>query len=76
VYVYVACVPECIIRRSENNQQYALNCTPPLLNIQASTCFGSGLPFSGSFLDSFELLEMQIEYVVYLKYVKDKRISV
>jgi hypothetical protein len=43
------------------NQQYALNFTTPLFNIQAPTCFGSGLPSSGSFLDSSELLEMQIE---------------
>jgi hypothetical protein len=43
----------------------ALNCTTPLFNIQTTTCFDSGLPSSGSFLDSCELLEMQIEWVVY-----------
>jgi hypothetical protein len=36
---------------SRNDQQYALNCTIPLVNILAPTCFGSGLPSSGSFLD-------------------------
>jgi hypothetical protein len=40
-----------------------------------STCFGSNLPSSGSFLDPSELLEIQIEWVVYLKYISDKRIS-
>jgi hypothetical protein len=30
-----------------------------------TTCFGISLPFSGSFLDPSELLEIQIEYVVY-----------
>jgi hypothetical protein len=48
-------------KRSENNQHYALNCTTSLFNIQAHTCFGSSLPSSGSFFDSSELLEMQIE---------------
>jgi hypothetical protein len=46
----------CIIRRSRNNQHYALNCTTPLFNIQAPTYFGSSLPSSGSFLDPSELL--------------------
>jgi hypothetical protein len=41
----------------------------------APTCFGSSLPSSGSFLDPSELLEIQIEWMVYLKYVTDKRIS-
>jgi hypothetical protein len=36
-----------------------------LFNMQTPTYFGSGLPSSGSFLDSSELLEMQIEWVVY-----------
>jgi hypothetical protein len=39
---------------------HALSCTTPLFNIRARTCFGSCLPSSGSFLDSSELLEMQI----------------
>jgi hypothetical protein len=39
---------------------YSLNCTTPLLNILARTCFGSSLP-SSSFLDPSELPEMQIE---------------
>jgi hypothetical protein len=49
-----------IIRRSENNQ-YALHFTTSLFNMQAPSCFGRGLPSSESFLDSSELLEMQIE---------------
>jgi hypothetical protein len=51
----------CNARRSRNNQHYALNCTTPLFNIQAPTCFGSSLPSSGSFFPPSELLEMQIE---------------
>jgi hypothetical protein len=51
----------CIIRRSRNNQHYALICTTPLFYILAPTCFGSSLPSSGSFLDPSELLEIQIE---------------
>jgi hypothetical protein len=47
----------------ENNQHYALNCTTPLFNILAPTCFGSSLPSSGSFLDPFELPEIQIEWL-------------
>jgi hypothetical protein len=45
----------------EKQPTHALNCTTLLFNIQAPICFSSGLPSSGSFLDSFELLEMQIE---------------
>jgi hypothetical protein len=37
----------------------------PTYCILASTCFGSSLPSSGSFLDPSELLEIQIEWVVY-----------
>jgi hypothetical protein len=37
----------------------------PLLCILAPTCFGSSLPSSGSSLDPSELLETQIEWVVY-----------
>jgi hypothetical protein len=55
----------CIIRRSRNDQQYALICTNPLFYVLAATCFGSSLSSSGSFLDPSELLEIQIEWVVY-----------
>jgi hypothetical protein len=55
----------CNIRRSGNNQHYALICTTPLFYILFPTCFGSSLPSSGSFLDPSELLEIQIEWVVY-----------
>jgi hypothetical protein len=55
----------CIIRRSRNNQHYALICTTPLFYILAPTYFGSSLPSSGSFLDPFEMLDIQIEWVVY-----------
>jgi hypothetical protein len=47
-----------------NDRHYALICTPPLFYVLAPTCFGSSLPSSGSFLDP-ELLEIQIEWVVY-----------
>jgi hypothetical protein len=55
----------CIIRRSTNNQHYALICNNPLFYILAATCFDSSLPSSWSFLDPSELLEIQIEWVVY-----------
>jgi hypothetical protein len=55
----------CIIRHSRNNQHYELICTTPLFYILAVTYFGSNLPSSGSFLDPSELLEIQIEWVVY-----------
>jgi hypothetical protein len=55
----------CIIRRSRNNQLYTLICTSPSFYILAPTCLGSSLPSSGSLLDPSELLEMQIEWVVY-----------
>jgi hypothetical protein len=54
-----------IIRRITNDHQYALICNTPLFYVLAPTCFGSSLPSSGSFLDPSELLEIQIEWVVY-----------
>jgi hypothetical protein len=45
-----------IIRRSRNNQHYALIFTTPLFYILAPTCLGSSLPSSGSFLGPSELL--------------------
>jgi hypothetical protein len=41
------------------------DCTTALFNILDPTCFGSSLPSSGSFVDPSELLEIQIEWVVY-----------
>jgi hypothetical protein len=55
----------CIIARSRNNRPYALIYTTPLFYILAPTCFGSSLPSSKNFLDPSELLEKQIEWVVY-----------
>jgi hypothetical protein len=55
----------CIIRRSRNNQHYALICTTALFYIPAPTCFDSSLPSSGSFLDPSELLEIRVEWVLY-----------
>jgi hypothetical protein len=43
-----------------------------IIIIMAPTYFGSSLPLSGSFLDRPELFEIQIEWVVYLKYITDK----
>jgi hypothetical protein len=51
----------------KKNQQYALIFTTPLFYVLAPTCFGISLPSSWSFLDPSELLEIQIEWVVYLK---------
>jgi hypothetical protein len=47
------------------SRNYALICSKPLFYILAPTYFGSSLPSSGSFFDPSELLEMQIEWVVY-----------
>jgi hypothetical protein len=55
----------CIVRCSRHDQQYAPTCSTPLFYILAPTCFDSSLPSSGSFLDPSELLEIQIEWVVY-----------
>jgi hypothetical protein len=54
-----------VIRRSRNNQHYALICTVLLFYILAPTFFDSSLPSSGIFLDASELLETQIEWVLY-----------
>jgi hypothetical protein len=53
------------VRSIRNDQQYALICTTLLFYVLAATCFGSSLTSSGSFLDPSELLEIQIELVVY-----------
>jgi hypothetical protein len=55
----------CIIRRNRNNQHYALIFTTPLFYTLAPTCFDSSLSSSGSFLQPSELLDIQIEWVVY-----------
>jgi hypothetical protein len=55
----------CIIRNIRKDQQYALICTTPLFYVLAPTCFSSSLPSSGSFVDPPDLLEIQIEWVVY-----------
>jgi hypothetical protein len=55
----------CIIGRSRNNQHYELICTTPFYYTLAPTCLSSSMPSSGSFLDPFDLLEIQIEWVVY-----------
>jgi hypothetical protein len=49
--------------------------TTTLVYILVPTCFGNSLLSSGSFLNPSELLEIQIECVMYRKYVTDKRIS-
>jgi hypothetical protein len=55
----------CVIRRSRNNQHYALIYTNPVFHILPLTCFDSSLPSSGSSLDLSELLEIHFEWVVY-----------
>jgi hypothetical protein len=50
---------------SGNDRKYALICSTLLFHMLAPTCFGSSLPSSGSFLDPSELLEIQIELVLY-----------
>jgi hypothetical protein len=44
----------------------------PLLYILAATCFGSSLPLSGSFWIRLSYMKIQIDLVVYLKYIKDE----
>jgi hypothetical protein len=73
-HVYLMEKYRCVCSR--NNQRCALTCTTPLFYILAPTCFGIILPSSGSLLDPSELLEIQIDWVVYLKYITDKRIIV
>jgi hypothetical protein len=58
-------------RHVRKTQQYALIFTTPLFYVLAPTCFGSNLPSSGSVLDPSELLEIQSEWAVYLKYITD-----
>jgi hypothetical protein len=41
------------------------DCTNPIFYLLSPKCFGSSLPSSGNFLDPSELLEIQIEWVVY-----------
>jgi hypothetical protein len=65
----------CIIRPIRTDQPYALIFNTPLFYVLAPTCFGSRLPSSGSLLHPSELREIQIEWVVYLKYITDKSIS-
>jgi hypothetical protein len=64
-YVWRLMFVLCIIRRSSNNQHYALVCTTPSFYILAPTCLGSSLPSSGSFVSPSELTETQIEWVIY-----------
>jgi hypothetical protein len=59
--------------RIGKNQQYAPICTTHFFYVLAPTCFGSSLPSSGSVLDPSELLEIQIEWVMYLKYITAKK---
>jgi hypothetical protein len=49
----------CIIKRSRNDQQYAL-IVPSFILYTGSYMFRHSLPSSGSFLDPSELLEIQI----------------
>jgi hypothetical protein len=55
----------CIIRHIRNYQQCVLICNTPLLYVPAPTCFGSSMPSLGSIWDRSELLENQIEWVMY-----------
>jgi hypothetical protein len=59
-FIFTVCTMHCHL-----NIKYALTCSIRLFNVLAPTCFGSSLPSSGSFLDPPELLEIQIEWVVY-----------
>jgi hypothetical protein len=57
---------------SRIKQHYAQICTTALFYILASTCFGSILPSSGSFWIRLSYIKMQVDLVVYLKYITDK----
>jgi hypothetical protein len=71
VNVYLMFVP-CIIGRSRNNRHNSQICTTALFYMLAPTCFGSSLPSSGSFWIRMSYVKIQIDMVVYLKYVTDK----
>jgi hypothetical protein len=55
-----------------NNQHNAQICTTALFYTLAPTCFGSSLPSSGSFWIRLNYMKIQINMVVYLKYITDK----
>jgi hypothetical protein len=56
---------------SRNNQHNAQNLyrTTALFYLLAPTCFGSSLPSSGSFWVRLSYVRIQIDTVVYLKYI-------
>jgi hypothetical protein len=62
----------CIIRRSRSNQHNAQICTTALFYMLAPTRFSSSLPSSGSFWIRLSYVKIQIDMVVYLKYITDR----
>jgi hypothetical protein len=62
---FIAKIYSYILRNSRSNQHYVLSCITLLFYILAPTCFGSSMPSSESVLDPCEVLEIQIEWVVY-----------
>jgi hypothetical protein len=57
---------------SRNDQHNAQICTTALFYMLAPTCFGSSLPSSGSSWIHLSYVKIQIDTVVYLKYITDK----
>jgi hypothetical protein len=57
----------CIIRRSRSNRNNAQICTTALFYMLAPTCFGSGLPSSGSFWIRLSYVKIQIDTVVIIE---------
>jgi hypothetical protein len=60
------------IKRSRKNQHNAQTCTTALFHMLVPTCFGSSMPSSGSFWIRLNYVKIQIDIVVYLKYITDK----
>jgi hypothetical protein len=61
----------CSIQRSRKNQHNAQICTTALFHTLAPTCFGRSLLSSGSFWIRLSYVKIQIDMVVYLKYITD-----
>jgi hypothetical protein len=62
----------CIIRRSRNNQHNAQICTTALFIYAGSYMFRQQSAIFRELVDPSELREIQIDIVVYLKYITDK----
>jgi hypothetical protein len=67
---YLMLVP-CMIRRNRNNQHNEQISNTAFSYMLFPTCFGSSLPSSGSVWIRLSYVKIQIDMVVYLKYITD-----